>query len=293
MPTLTRRGFTFVEILVAMVLMGIISTAIYQLLNNNQRVYREQTVRIELNQNARTAAALFPAELRELNATDPNGSDVVAFTDSSITYNAMRTTYFLCLTPNYAATTIVVRDQPYGVESLNITKHKFMIFAENNAQIRSDDAWLHVDASSATTGTSCPATAGGLTTASITLVLTGVTTAQLNGVYIAAPLRAYQVNRMARYVDGTGAYYLGMQTQNESDLSWSTMQPVVGPLAVGGLALTYFDTLGVATTTAARIARIGVLLTGRSQDPVRLGTGLGYVTAETPAVVSLRNNRRW
>jgi prepilin-type N-terminal cleavage/methylation domain-containing protein len=289
MPALTRRGFTFVEVLTAMVLMGIVSTAIYQVLINNQRVYREQTARIELNQNARMAAALFPAELRELDAND---SDIVAFTDSSVTYNAMRTTYFVCKTPDYAALTIVVRNQPYGVESLDIAKHKFMLFAENNAQIRGDDRWLHVDASSAVVGTACPNTAGVLSTASITLVLTGLTTTQLGGVYIASPLRAYQVNRIARYVDG-GAYWLGMQTQKESDGTWSTLEPVVGPLATGGLAFTYFDTLGVATTSRFSVSRIGITLTGRSLEPVRTGAGVAYVTAEVPAVVTLRNNRRW
>ena len=35
MRALTKRGFTFVELLVAMTLMGIVSVSIYKLLNNN------------------------------------------------------------------------------------------------------------------------------------------------------------------------------------------------------------------------------------------------------------------
>ena len=42
-----------IELLVALVLLGIVSTAIYRVLVNNQRLYMAQTQRIDLSQNIR------------------------------------------------------------------------------------------------------------------------------------------------------------------------------------------------------------------------------------------------
>src|SRR5262245_17264268 len=46
MRSLNRGGFTFVEILVAMTLMGVITAAIYSVMRNNQKVYGEQMARV-------------------------------------------------------------------------------------------------------------------------------------------------------------------------------------------------------------------------------------------------------
>ena len=79
-----------------MVLLGIVSASIYQLLVNNQRIYRQQIQRIELNDNMRSAIAILPGEFRELNASDVLGSDIIAMGDSAITYKVMRNLYFVC-----------------------------------------------------------------------------------------------------------------------------------------------------------------------------------------------------
>src|SRR2546426_635946 len=68
MSLLTRRGFTLIELMIALVLLGLVSTAVYKVLVNNQRVYLAQTQTIDLQQNIRAAAAILPAEFRELDA---------------------------------------------------------------------------------------------------------------------------------------------------------------------------------------------------------------------------------
>ncbi len=50
-----RRGFTMVELLIALVLLGLVSAALYRVLVNNQRLYMAQTQRIDLSQNIRAA----------------------------------------------------------------------------------------------------------------------------------------------------------------------------------------------------------------------------------------------
>src|SRR5436309_10874376 len=51
--TLFRSGFTMVELLVALVLLGIVSAALYRVLVNNQRLYMAQTARIEDRKSTR------------------------------------------------------------------------------------------------------------------------------------------------------------------------------------------------------------------------------------------------
>src|SRR5260370_42614846 len=91
-----RRGFTMIELLVALVLLGIVSAAVYRVLVNNQRLYMAQTQRIDLSQNIRAAGSILPAEFRELDASE---GDITAMTPTSITIRAMRWLGFACNVP--------------------------------------------------------------------------------------------------------------------------------------------------------------------------------------------------
>ena len=96
MPHLTRRGFTLVELLIALLLMGIVTAAFYGSLTTNQRAYQKQTQVIDLQQNMRAAAAILPSELREVDASE---GDIRAMSATSITFLAHRWMGFICLPP--------------------------------------------------------------------------------------------------------------------------------------------------------------------------------------------------
>src|SRR5438046_2476545 len=64
MSSLARRGFTMIELLIALVILGIVSAALYKVLVTNQRTYLAQTQRIDLQHNNRAAATILPAALR-------------------------------------------------------------------------------------------------------------------------------------------------------------------------------------------------------------------------------------
>src|SRR5881296_4487916 len=99
MSLLTRRGFSLIELMIALVLLGLVSAAVYKVLVNNQRLYLAQTQTIDLNQNIRAAAAILPAELRELDAVD---GDITFMGPDSIRIRAMRQLAFVCATPQLA-----------------------------------------------------------------------------------------------------------------------------------------------------------------------------------------------
>src|SRR5438552_16609204 len=96
MSVLARRGFTLIELMIALVLLGIVSTAVYKVLVNNQRLYTAQTQTIDLQQNIRAAAAILPAEFRELDAAD---GAIKALTATSLRIRAMRELAFVCTDP--------------------------------------------------------------------------------------------------------------------------------------------------------------------------------------------------
>ena len=62
----TRRGFTLVELLIGLVLLGLVGAVTYQLLVNTQRVSRSQAQHIGMQDNVRSGALIIANELREV-----------------------------------------------------------------------------------------------------------------------------------------------------------------------------------------------------------------------------------
>ncbi|MFQ6045147.1 MAG: PilW family protein [Gemmatimonadales bacterium] len=290
---MSKRGFTLVELIVAMVLLGIVSTAIYQLLVNNQRVYLEQRERVDLNSNLRAAVALLPSELRELDAADAIESDILAMGADSIVYKAMRALYVLCQppTPGTATTgTVVLATDPwFGLRELDAATDAVVLFAEADPSTRTDNYWVHAQIGGAPTkGGGCP---GG--DSSLTVQLWDVNPANsLNAdVQTGAPLRTYQVMKLRSYTDARGDWWLGQQTRDASG-SWGSLEPVLGPLAPNGLQFAYYDEIGAVTTVPANVARVQITVIGITSAPVSRGggAGRGYILDTLVAQVALRNN---
>ncbi len=288
---LTKRGFTIVELLIALALMGIVSTAIYTLLVNNQRLYRQQTQSIAVNDNLRSAVAILTTELRELDAADPLGSDITEMTDSSITYRAMRGLRWICAGPA-TGNTLFLDTTRIGLRSLDASYDSLLIFADFDSTLTSDDRWYHADlAASPANATDC----GGRPSrrVMIGLSLPGGRTSLVaqDGIIVGSPVRAFEMARVMRYLDASGATWLGMQRRNKSS-GWTNLQPVVGPLQDRGLRFTYYAADGSVTANRSQVARIGISVIGRTSDRVRLGTGgMGYLIDSLVTQVALRNNR--
>src|SRR3989454_7180371 len=96
MPLLRRRGFTLIELMVALVLLAIVAGGIYQVLVTNQQTHLAQTQRIDLQQNLRAGVTILPADFREL---DPADGDILLMTATEIELRAMRQLSFLCTPP--------------------------------------------------------------------------------------------------------------------------------------------------------------------------------------------------
>lgn len=282
--SLNSRGFTLIELLVALVLTGIVSTAIYQLLVNNQRVYREQTERIELADNLRSAMAILPAELRELSTSDPAGSDIISMNDSTLRYKAMRSFYTTC-TPLAVGSTLSLSPMIGGLRALDPSRDSILIFADGNSTDARDDRWIRANVVAVGSGTNC---GGG---PSVEVTLGGVTLGAGDSVVQGSPVRGFEVVEFLVYQDAYGSRWLGVRQYSKTGTA-SAPQPLLGPLEPGGLRLTYYNAGGTQTADPAQVVRIGIRVIGRTQQPVRRANRqMGYVIDTLSTQVMLRNSR--
>ncbi len=295
---LGRRGFTLVELLIALVLLGIVSAGIYRVLLNMQRVNQAQTARIELQQNIRAAAAILPAEFRELNAT---GGDITAMSATSVSIRAMRQFAFICNTPAIAGNTVTmtIRVAPfYGPRDFTIATDSILVYYEGAQDSRSDDQWLRGNITSITNNVPCvPDGAPGrqlVTTLSFAAppAVPGfpnvpAPVAQTGTIESGAPIRGFETVTYKLYQGSDGKWYLGYQNS-------SGTQPLIGPVTTNGLTFTYYDSTGAVTGTATSVAQVGITLRGEASQPIEQpNVGLVTPVDSISTRVTLRNNRRW
>lgn len=296
MPNLTRRGFTLVELLIAIVILGIVSAALYRVLVNNQRIYQAQTQHIDLQQNIRAAVTILPADLRELDATD---GDIKAMSASAITIRAMRYLAIICSPPvldgvGTTNITMIIRRSPFwGVRGINTTTDSLFIYYEGNESSRKDDDWA-LARPTLTASTVCPDAAakpGIAVTVNFANIGGGLLPNTPGAILNGAPVRGFETVTYQVYQPvGDTSYYIGLQ------MGANARQPVIGPVLSNGLQFAYYDSTGVVTADRFRVARIDITVRGKTAQPIRTGTGSATLTNAVDSVttsVALRNNRRF
>lgn len=254
-----KRGFTLLELLIAVALLGLIAALVYPIVAGQQRLYRTETQRVDVRQNLRAAAAILTADLRELDATD---GDILAMSETGITLRGTRQLAILCAIPAAASTPLLaVRDWPlFATRDFNPESDSLLIYYQDPA---GQDAWL--PARLVATGRG--ACADGAPARTLTARLaSGVT------FVLGAPIRGFEVVSYRLYKGGDGQWQIGME-----DGGPGSIQPLVGPVTSHGLALIYRDRAGAITAIPDSVAAIDL--------QIRM-PGDSTITA-----VALRNNR--
>jgi prepilin-type N-terminal cleavage/methylation domain-containing protein len=282
-----RYGFTLVEILVALVIMGVVSGAIFQLLNTSQRLSRAQTEQVSLQSNVRTGAMLVPAELREVNTVvggtiDQN--DVLDAQAGNVTYRAMRGLGMVCQVPA-VNNEVRLRRSTFSGSRDPVVTDSIYVFVENDPDRENDDVWIPVRITGVATGNVCPLLAG--SQAGITL--TTDANAAIAGLPIGTPIRVYEVMELS-LLNQDGRSWLGARSVSAGQAA----QPVLGPLLDGnGFALAYLDGNGAATANLTAIKSIQVTIRGLTDEAVRgSGTSVGHPQDSLVSQVLLRNSIR-
>jgi prepilin-type N-terminal cleavage/methylation domain-containing protein len=297
---MSRRGFTILELLVALVLLGLVSTAIYRVLVNNQRLYMAQTQRIDLSQNIRAANTILSAEFRELDAFD---GDITAIGPDSLVIRGMRWLSFICVPPaltgNNAGNQMIIRGNAvgtpmfFGSRYINETNDSLLIYLDGNQTTRLDDYYVSARLASTPGNQQCPAVGAVPAMPGTRIVFDGNFIPGTNvagAITVGAPVRGFERVKYRIYRPaGDTSWYIGFQPAGQ------TMQPLIGPVLSNGLTFQYFNAAGVATAVRTQVARIDVTVRARTTAQVRTG-GSAPSRAIIDSItfsVALRNNRRF
>jgi prepilin-type N-terminal cleavage/methylation domain-containing protein len=284
------RGFTLVEILIALVIMGVVTGALYQVLNHTQRLSRAQAEQVSLQSNVRAGSLVVPSELRELN-TVVGGvleqDDILIAQPDRVRYRAMRGLYAICESPAAPTEVRVFTTDLAAYRDPVAVRDGLYVFIEGDPDKEQDDQWIQVPINVVITNNVCPGAVGAV--AGIRLITPN--TPALVGLAVGTPVRVYEVMELKLgVVDGRS--WLTAQSISGGD---PAPNPVLGPLTdADGFGLRYFDANGAVTGDVNAIKSIEVTVRGITDEVVRInGSGaMGHPQETLVSQVLLRNSIR-
>lgn len=263
MRPISRRGFTLVELLIAIVIFGIVSAALYGLLTRTQRVSRVQAERSAMQANVRTGVALVTSELLELSATATT-ADIYAASGTAIEYRGMRGLGFICEVNNGYVR--IPRATWRGYRDPVAGRDRLLIFVDNDVDLMTDDGWIERTVTSLAGG-NCPDGS-----ASIRLNITANIPSDTLAMLVAgSPVRTFERMEIAQTTAG-GETWLGARSVSAGE----TLQPVLGPLAASGVTFTYWTgNAGTSSQTSVLtdIRTVRLVLRGVTENIVAAGGG--------------------
>ena len=283
-----RRGFTLVELIIALVLMTLVGTVIFQLLNGTQRVSTAQSERMMLQSSLRTGALVVPAELREIATSAGGQTDLVHIDTDSVTYRAARGIGFTCAVTATQIKILNTTVLPFSaLRAIAPGRDSLLLFVDRNPDSRTDDVWVRLPVSSV-----AASTCGSQTAIAVTLpsFINSLPDSQLSSVRVGGPVRTEEVMRLKSYT-ADGQEWVGAASISGGD----AVQPILGPIAPGGFALSYFTGDGTVTTVPANVRVIGITVIGLTERAVAQGgnTGANAILQDTLVTrVLLRNAPR-
>lgn len=256
-----RAGFTLVELLMGLIIMGIVAAALTRVFLSQQRLTVTQVEQASMQSNVRTGTLILANELREIGNNVTGGNDIKSFSSTSLTYRAMRSVALAC---GVTAGGVRIRQTPiYGARPITAGRDSMLLFVEHSVGTTSDDEWYKLPISGITVSTcltpdSAPA---------YRLATTG--TPNPADVRLDAPLRTFEVMEIGPVLQG-GHNWLGARSVSAGE----SLTPVAGPITLSGLSLSYLDENGVSTGNRSNIRSIRIVLRGQTDWSVRPGNGL-------------------
>jgi prepilin-type N-terminal cleavage/methylation domain-containing protein len=300
-----RRGFTLVELMVAIVMLGVVVGALLAVVVEQQRFYDGASEVMEVRDNLRRIGDLLPAELR---GVAPRDGDIYAMTDAMIDFRAPSGSSIICEINNgrtVIAVPPVSLSSDAGLTSWTarpLMSDSLFIFDPRDTLV---DTMIANRINAAPSSGSCPTTTGFTSTsaeasAAVAFVLSDTLSATIP---IGAPIRFYRRTRYSLYQASDGQWYLGYRDFVPARTpAWTEIQPVAGPLmpyaasGATGLRFTYRDSLGTALTSitdAARVRSIEIVARAQSATVIRSSgtkrSSSGHYVDSLRTVVALRN----
>lgn len=234
-----REGFTFVELLLVLVLGTMLLGAVYETLSRQEQAYGLFSAVAGTQQDTRLGMDVLASELKEVSA---GGGDLIMATQDSLKIRALRQFGIICATDK--------NNKRFTVATLGVggfvVGDSVVIYVDQDSLKAADDTWQRETLSAVGT-TSCTTTLG----LSLGSLLPGGTLQQLtvpgsglrfDSIFPGAPIRSFE----------TVTYRVGT-TDGEPFLQRvvkGAATPLFGPVpATDGFKIEYFDTAGTQLTT--------------------------------------------
>jgi prepilin-type N-terminal cleavage/methylation domain-containing protein len=299
-----RRGYTIAELLVALTIFALVSSALTAVLTSQFRAYRRTQAAGRVQRDLRTGLSLLPMDLRSASRT---AGDLTALLDTAVQLRATVGTSLICALPGGNQVDL----PPQGLARNALTSwfaqpqpgDSVLLYDDVVSVGPEDDTWttrrvVSLVAAPAAACAGAPFTDPVLdppaTKPRWRLTLDGAVPA---GVRVGAPVRFLRSVRYSLYQASANddGWFLGYREYIGG--AWSDPEPVAGPFAAfstaaPGIAFAYYDSLGVrmaAPAPATRVARVDLTL--RARERTRHGRDSVVVRDSVAVRVALRN--RW
>ena len=276
-----RHGFTLIEIMIAVTLLGIIGSILTAVLVRQQRFHRAVAQVTDARARMRDIATILPTDLRSISTA---GRDILGISDTSIQFRAFVGSAIVC---NYATTTVIDLP-PQELASGNVLASWInppqpndvaYLYDSGTEAGNQDDAWgvyTIVDTASAADASWCPTSRGFATAADASsrrYRITLNTAPNQARVELGAPIRFAREVRYSVYLASDAQWYVGFQACTPN-ITYNTAgdcgarEVLAGPVKPG-----------TADTTTS-----GLFFVFRKRDGTRVTT---ISTADTIASVSV------
>lgn len=212
-----------VELMAALVLWAIISTAVVAALLQTGRATRQTTVRAERREMLRSAAALAAYELRG----SAGSATTLRVSAHEVEYRARRWASVTCSwpVPTGSGLRLTVRDRPtLGDRPPATQRDSALVWVEGYPSDPDDGHWLALAVSDAGVG-ACP----DATRAAVIELEPWPPSVPSAVLQPGAPVLGYERAALRVYRGGDGDYWLGLATSGPA--GWNAVQPIAGPLA--------------------------------------------------------------
>ena len=260
------QGFTLVELLVSMVLLGLVAGSVTAATISAVRSADRSRERARQEGVLRELAAVVEREFGDMVP----GRDVAGFAAESVTYRAGRGTGYSC---GIEGTTVVIRDADFRAWRLPDPARDSLLFLlpEDSA---SPSNWAVTPLLAAPTRGHCRDGTPGLRLAVDPALVTLASARDL-------PVRVVEWMRMRLY-QSAGLWWVGAGSLRPSDV----IQPIAGPLATRGLSFRWLDGGGNATAPGgARLLELRLL----AAPALTAGPGRAVASDTFRVLIALRN----
>lgn len=298
-----RRGFTLIELMIVVSLLGIIGTMLTTLLVRQQRFHRAVAGVTDARARMRDIATILPTDLRSVSTA---ADDILAITDTSMQFRAFIGTAVLCRFGTADGTTPAIIELPPKIlDNGNVLTSWInppapndiaYLYDEGTKAGNFDDQWRAFtisDTTSAANSTWCPSATDFTAPeddAAVRYRVTVSTAPNQAQIRSGSPIRFAREVRYSIYAATDGKWYVGFQ-RCTPNATYGTpgdcgdREVLAGPVLAGtadtttsGLFFVYYNKAGTrmtALSAADTIARVSVGIRTTSESLLQATTKIG------------------